>query len=336
MMSFIHPLIAEAYSVLEGKAITRELALALAREIHGNDLLDLVSLAHKVTDKFSEPLKACSILNAKSGVCSQNCRFCAQSGHYDTPAESYPLLSLEKVMQAAQAVYDSGVRTFGYVTSGYGYLEPNEEFRTILSHLDALHAAFPDMKLCVSLGILSRETAKLLVEHHADRYNMNLQTNPARYRELIATTHNIEDKIQTIKYLKEAGMENCTGGILGLGESWEDRIDMAIAVRELGVEGMPLNVLLPIPGTPVEHVPPLSAADAAKAFAIIRLINPSMQIKFAAGRETRMKDFQGLLMLSGLNALMTGGYLTTRGRSVEEDEKFMTELKNFSTRTQEA
>ena len=160
---------------------------------------------------------------------------------------------------------------------------------------------------------------------------MNLQTSPKRYGELIADSHTIEEKIQTIKHLQEFGVKICCGGIIGLGENFEDRIDMALAIRDLDIEGIPLNVLLPIPGTPLENTPPIAAADVAKTFALFRLINPSKQIKFAAGRETVMKDFQALLMLSGANSLMTGGYLTTRGRSVEEDKKFIAELNKFSS-----
>ena len=158
---------------------------------------------------------------------------------------------------------------------------------------------------------------------------MNLQTNPARYSELIADTHSIDDKIRTIRYLQEFGVTNCTGGILGLGENREDRVALAFAVKELDVEGITLNVLLPIPGTPVAEVPPLSPAETAKAFALFRLINPRKTIKFCAGRETAMKDFQALLMLSGPNALMTGGYLTTRGRQIAEDFELLKALERF-------
>jgi biotin synthase len=181
----------------------------------------------------------------------------------------------------------------------------------------------------VSIGILSRETAKLLAEHHTWRYNMNLQTNPARYHELIADTHTIDDKIATIKHLQSFGVTNCTGGILGLGETWQDRVEMAFAIKELNVDGIPLNVLLPIKGTPLEKYPIMRPVDVAKAFALFRLVNPTKMIKFAAGRETVMKDFQGLLMLAGANSLMTGGYLTTRGRSVEEDQVFIGHLQEF-------
>lgn len=326
----IHKLIKKAYCVVDGVALADSDAYAIMREIHGCDILDLVSLANKVRQRWSPEFIPCSIVNAKSGECVQNCKFCAQSAHHHAEIECYPLLDHAEIIESAQKVYENGVRSFGIVTSGYGYLKPDQEFEQILATLDILHERFPDLNLCVSIGMLSRETAGMLAQHHVGRYNMNLQTNPARYSELIADTHTIQEKIQTIKYLQEFGVEICCGGIIGLGESPEDRVAMALAVRELNVEGIPLNVLLPIPGTKLEKQPILSPAEVAKAFAIFRLINPRQQIKFAAGRETIMKDFQGLLMLAGANSIITGGYLTTRGRSVAEDENFIRQLGGFS------
>ncbi len=325
----LHPAIEAAYKVLDGGRLSRQEALALT-EVEGDDILDLVSLANKVRSRFAGPVMACSIINAKSGRCAQNCRFCAQSGHHHTGIESYPMLEPAEVLAEARQIYDAGVRSYGYVTSGYGYLKPDAEFQKILDTLDLLHQELPELKLCVSIGILSEETARLLAEHHTWRYNMNLQTCPERYAELIATTHTIEDKIQTIKYLQKYGVTICCGGIIGLGETWADRVAMAFAIDELEVDGIPLNVLLPIPGTPLEGLTSVTPAEAAKAFAIFRLVNPARMIKFAAGRETRMKDFQGLLMLSGLNSMITGGYLTTRGRSIEDDKGFIQELNAFN------
>ncbi len=326
----LHPLIEEAGKVLEGVPLSRSLALSLAQEIQGEDLLDLLSLANKVRRKFAPPFHRCSIINAKSGRCGENCRFCAQSGHHHCPqVETYGVLAPETVLAEARKVYDQGVRTFGYVTSGRGWSRPDEEFQKILDTLDLIHKELPEMQLCVSLGILSEECVALLARHHVWRYNMNIQTSPAKYGELVATTHSIQEKLQTIRLMQKYGITNCTGGIFGLGETWEDRVDMAFAIRELQVEASPLNILLPIPGTALEERPLLTPADAAKAFALFRLILPDRTLKFCAGRETTMKDFQGLLMLSGLNALMTGGYLTTRGREIQDDERFAQALEGF-------
>lgn len=327
---FISPLIINAAKVLDGQPLEKAEAMALAQEISGPQILDLVSLANKVRRKFAtSSIHACSIINAKSGLCSQNCRFCAQSASHSCNIQTFPLLEPEKVLENAQQVYATGVRYYGYVTSGWGYETPNAEFMTILETFDLIHRHLPDMYLCASLGILSEETAAMLAQHHVRRYNMNLQTSPARYHELIATTHTIQEKIQTIRYLQGHGMDICCGGIIGLGESWEDRIDMAYAIKELKVEGAPLNVLLPIPGTPLENQSSISPAEALKCFAIFRLINPAIMLKFAAGRETTMKDFQALMLLAGLDGLMTGGYLTTRGRSVDEDMQLLQQLKEL-------
>lgn len=329
MSHYLNPLIEEAYCVLEGKPLPQELALRLAKEIHGCDILDLVSLANKVRCQNVPEFLACSIINAKSGLCAQNCRFCAQGAAYDTHIRCYPLVDEATMLEAAKKAYEAGVRAFGVVTSGWGFQSVTSEFQDVLARIDALRAHYSDLKICASLGILSEETARLLAEHGVWRYNMNLQTNPERYGDLITTNHSIEEKIATIKFLQKYHVTICCGGIIGLGETWEDRVKLAYAVRDLHVEGSPLNVLLPIPGTPCGNNDILSPADVAKAFAIHRLINPTLVIKFAAGRETTMKDFQGLLMLAGMNAIITGGYLTTRGRTVAEDDKLLEDLRQF-------
>lgn len=325
----LHPDIEHAYKVLDGEELSATEALALTK-ISGCDILDLVSLANKVRDKFAPEIVPCSIINAKSGVCSQNCKFCAQSGFHSTGIETYELLEPEKIVEGARVVYNQGVRSYGIVTSGLGYTETDPEFLRILECMDALKKEFPELNICVSLGILTENAARLLAEHGAYRYNMNLQTNPERYAELISDTHSIVKKIQTIRYLQKYGVTICCGGIFGLGEDWNDRIKMAEACRDLNVDGIPLNVLLPIDGTPLQGRPVMEPADVAKAFAVFRLMNPTKMLKFAAGRETTMKDFQGLLMLGGMNSMITGGYLTTRGRSVEEDRGFLSHLELFT------
>lgn len=325
----VHPAIENAYKVLDGEQLSVAEGIELAEQTHGSDLLDLLSLANKVRLRFAPAIQPCSIINAKSGRCQEKCRFCAQAGDHETGIEVYDLLAPAELLQAAGEVYAQGVRTFGIVSSGWGYRQVTPEFQQLLESLDALHAAYPDLRLCVSVGILSDETARCLAEHHTWRYNMNLQTNPERYAELITRAHSIADKIATIRHLQRYGVSICCGGIFGLGENWADRVAMAAAIRDLDVDGIPLNVLLPIKGTPLQNLPIMSPADAAKAFALVRLMNPDKMLKFAAGRETVMKDFQGLLMLAGMNSMITGGYLTTRGRSIAEDQDFISSLQDF-------
>ena len=325
---YIHPAIANAYKIMDGVGISFGEALALTT-IEGEDILDLVSLANKARVKFAAEIAPCSIINAKSGACDQNCRFCAQANAHETGAEIYALLPLEKILEGAREAHENGARAYGIVTSGRGYETPNAEFKRILEALDAIAAEFPNLGRCVSLGILSDECARLLAEHGAQRYNMNLQTAPERYAEFITDKHSIGEKLRTIKRLRELGVSVCCGGILGLGESWTDRVRLAFACKESGADGIPLNVLLPIKGTALEGQTLMNAADTAKAFSLFRLVNPSAMIKFAAGRETVMKDFQGLLMLAGMNSMITGGYLTTRGRGAEDDRVFIAGLAGF-------
>jgi biotin synthase len=321
--------IEKAYSVLEtGVGIDEKTANELIN-LEGSDIMDLLSLANKVTRKFSNDIHSCSIVNAKSGVCRENCRFCAQSAHYDVDIETYDLLQPETILEKAKEAKAGGVDHFGIVTSGTGYKHDGEDFKQILKAIDMIKSNIPGMNVCASLGILDDKACKLLAERGIAHYNINLQVTPERFEDLIATTHPIEKKIETVKSLQKNGISVCCGGILGVGESLEDRVTLAFTLKELNVTVIPLNVLVAIKGTPLENQKPCTAAEVAKTFAVFRLINPTKIIKFAAGRETVMRDFQGLLMLSGANGMLTGGYLTTRGREMEDDRNFMSQLEDF-------
>jgi biotin synthase len=325
----LHPAIQEAYGVLDGTPITRNLALQLAA-IEGPDILDLMSLANKTREAFSPDTHLCTILNAKSGQCSQDCRFCAQSAHHETVIDEYGLLDVEEIVAKAGVSADAGVKNFGIVTSGYGFPDVDETFRNILSAIDKIEVQYPDLGICASLGVLSEETVAALATRNIVHYNINLQTNPDRYDELIASTHSVDERIETIRLLQKHGIGVCSGGIIGVGESMEDRVDLAFRLKELDSDVIPLNVLVPIEGTPLANSDMVPVAEIAKTFAIFRLVNPGKVLKLAAGRETIMKDFQGLLMLSGMNGFLTGGYLTTRGRDVASDCVFKDQLDTFS------
>ncbi|PID27109.1 MAG: biotin synthase BioB [Candidatus Cloacimonadota bacterium] len=327
----LHKSIKSIYNkCLEGEAITKNEALELSK-LKGEDILDLVSLANKVRKfHFADETHVCTILNTKSGKCSENCRFCAQSAHYNTGVKEYPLLDIDSILEAAKTTYESGVKHFGLVTSGQGYRGESKEFDKILEIIDTIYKHY-NLNVCASVGILDEKNAKRLADRNIKHYNINLQTAPSKYKTLISTTHEIEEKYNTIKYLKKYGVDVCAGGIFGVGESIEDRIEMAFKLKDLNIDVIPINVLIPIPGTPMEGIKEISVSEIALSFCITRLINPTKIIKFAAGRETKMKDFQALLMLSGANGFLTGGYLTTRGRDVSEDMKFVEELKGFTT-----
>ena len=328
----LHPAVKEAYAVLDqGTPITRQLAEELAT-LSGETVLDLVSLANKVRNRFAaDPIHVCSIVNAKSGICGENCRFCAQSVHYPTRVERYPLMAREEIVSRAHAAYEQGVRYFGIVTSGRGYAQVNAEFEAVCSAITHIRQELPDLHVCASLGVLGGEVARRLGQCRIAHYNINLQVAPRRYAELIADSHACEERILTIRRLRENGISVCSGGILGLGETMADRMELAFVLQDLDVAMIPLNVLIPIPGTPVENLAPLPAIEVAKTIALFRLVHPRRIIKLAAGRETVMKDFQGLLMLAGANGFLTGGYLTTRGRDWGEDRVFTEQLALFGS-----
>ena len=329
----LHPHIAAAYRVLEtGEPILHAEALLLA-DLPGELALDLAALANKVKNRYGsgpEALHTCSIMNAKSGVCGENCRFCAQSKHNRADVEVYDLVDEESVLIEARNCFSSGISHFGIVTSGYGYKRINPEFQRILDMIDRLHAELPELSVCASLGMLGEKPAEALAAHGIAHYNINIQVAPDKYHTLIADTHTVEERIETIKLLRKNRVSVCCGGIMGVGESMQDRITMIFALQELDVSVIPLNVLVPIEGTPLAGKEPISVADIVKTFAICRLAHPHKVIKFAAGRETIMKDFQGLLMLSGANGYLTGGYLTTRGRDIADDHRFAAQIASFN------
>ncbi|MGC8771741.1 MAG: biotin synthase BioB [Brevinematia bacterium] len=293
------------------------------------NIFELLKIAFNINKKYSNEIHVCSIINAKSGICTENCSYCAQSPFNKAEIKKYELLSFEEIYQSAIKIYEKGIRRFGIVTSGYGYKQVNKEFEKIINTIIKLKEKLPDLEVCASLGVLSNETAKLLYEAGISEYNHNLQVIPEKYETLIATTHKVSDRINTIKELKKYPINICSGTIIGLGESMMDRIKLAYLLKELNVDIIPINILIPIKGTKFENSASLSAIEVIKTFAIYRIILNEKIIKFAAGRETIMKDFQGLIMLSSANGFLTGGYLTTRGRSIEEDFKLINQLKNF-------
>ena len=289
-------------------------------------LMELITLANQTREEFCGPsLDICSIINAKSGVCSQDCKFCAQSGHYNTQIPTYPLLSETEILEAALRAEDIGARRFGIVTSGHS-IGP-EELQQICQIISKIKTT-TRLKVCASLGILKKEDLSMLQQAGLSRFHHNIETSPSFYRE-ICTTHTFEDRLQTIEYARQAGLEICSGGILGIGESWSNRLEIILTLKELSVQSVPLNILIPIPGTPLESAACLSLSDVLKTVAISRIILKSPVIKIAAGRETFLKDFQGLIFMAGANGMITGGYLTVKGREVKDDQKFIRDIEGL-------
>ena len=269
-------------------------------------------------------IEICGVINAKSGTCGEDCKFCAQSSHYCTSIEEYPLKTKKEIIQAAKEAKRNGAERFGVVTSGNRLTL--EEVKVIA---DAI-IDFPEIGIlpCASLGALTEEAFSLLKEAGLTRYHHNIETSENFYKSIVST-HDYSERINTIKNAKKAGLEVCSGGILGMGESWQDRIDMALLLKELEVDSVPMNFLVPIKGTPLEDAPRIAPLDAIRAIAIFRIILQDVVIKIVAGRETVLKDFQEMMYSAGANGMMVGGYLTIAGRSVEEDQALIEEIKKL-------
>ncbi|MBM7555553.1 biotin synthase BioB [Halanaerobacter jeridensis] len=309
--------------VLAGKEINKEEALELA-SLSQDRILKLLSAANEIKNEFmSDEVNMCSIINAKSGSCSEDCSFCAQSAHHDTEVDTYALLSEEKILDKAKEMDQAGAKHFGIVTSGRG-IETETEFQQILDAVKRIKDE-TDLEVCASLGTLEAEQVQKLSEVGLKRYNHNLETSRNYFAE-ICSTHDYQERVQTVKFLKEQEIEVCCGGIMGLGESFADRIDLACTLRELDVDSIPLNILNAVAGTPLEDNDPVTPLEALQTAAIFRFINPRKNIKLCGGREKNLRDLQSLSLLSGVNGLLVGNYLTTDGRSVQDDLQMIDDL----------
>ena len=309
--------------VLCGEKITKDEALELAA-VSQEQILKLLAAANEIKNEFmSDKVNMCSIINAKSGSCSEDCSFCAQSTHHDTDVDSYSLLDSEKILARAKRIDQKGADHFGLVTSGRG-IETEAEFKQIIKTVKEIKTQ-TDLEVCASLGTLEAEQVQELSEVGLKRYNHNLETSRNYFSE-ICSTHDYQERVQTIKFLKEQGIEVCCGGIIGLGESFADRIDLAFTLRKLAVDSIPLNILNSVPGTPLEDNEDIAPLEALKTAAIFRFINPYKDIKLCGGRESNLRDLQSLALLSGVNGLLVGNYLTTEGRSVEDDLQMIDDL----------
>jgi biotin synthase len=279
-------------------------------------------LAHRGL-KFS----FCSIINAKAGRCSEDCRFCAQSAHYHTESPVYPLKPREEILAAAREARDNGAEHFSLVTSGRGL--PAAEIEPVAAIIEEIIAKV-GVKVCASLGILNEKAFRQLRAAGLSRYHHNLETSREFFPQ-VASTHSFAEREETIAAARAAGLEVCAGGILGLGESEDDRISLAFSLKECGVDSVPLNILIPLPGTPLAQAPPLATAEILKAIALFRLILPGVALRLAAGRETMLRDFLGSAFLAGADGMMIGGYLTQRGRLPAEDRRFAAEARTLWT-----
>jgi len=289
-------------------------------------LMELVSYANKVRQDFIEPkMDLCSIINAKSGRCEQDCKFCAQSAHHRADISIYSLKSKDKIVKAAVRTKEIGAKKFGIVTSGNTLND--EELDVVVSAIKEISAKY-GISVCASLGALNHSQLQLLKNAGLSRYHHNIETSPQFYSQIVST-HSFEERVNTIKSAKSAGLEVCSGGIIGMGEGWQDRIEMAKLLKELDIDSVPINILVPIKGTPFESLKPISANDIIRTISIFRIILKDKAIKIAAGRESALKDFQALAFMAGANGMLIGGYLTLKGREIDADKILAKEVEEI-------
>lgn len=304
--------------IKDGYLINKEEAMELLKY----DIEILAKYANDLREYFSgKKFDICSIVNGKSGKCSENCKFCAQSIYHKTNINVYELLTKSEFIKDAQYHYDKKVKRYSIVTSGKRLSK--EEVEDVCKSYLAIKKNV-GIKTCASHGLLDEEDMKKLKKAGVERYHNNLETSRKYFGE-ICSTHTFEDKIQTIKAAQNAGLEVCSGGIFGLGESEEDRIDMAFELRDLNIKSIPLNMLNYIEGTRINHKNKITEVEFLKAVAIYRFINPDAQIRLAGGRNL-LTDFGKVAFQSGANATITGDLLTTCGNGIEDDLKMINEL----------
>ncbi len=293
--------------------------------LYDKPLDELIEIANKITkENFSNVVEACSIISAKTGECSENCKYCSQSKHNHAKIECHPLLDVETVRKAAISAKENGATRFCIVTSGR---KPTDsDFKKILDMIKAV-ASIEGLHCCASLGLLSEEQIKQIKEAGVERFNHNINTSK-NYHKNICTTHTFEDRVKTVKMIQKAGMEACCGVIIGMGETREDRVDMALSLKELNPKTVPINFLNPIKGTALENYESkIDEDEILKTICIFRIILPKALLRYAGGRTTRLnKDNQKLGLLAGINSVLVGNYLTTVGSTAQEDKEMFNEL----------
>lgn len=281
----------------------------------------IIQTAERLTRQvYGQQIDLCSIVSVKSGKCTEDCHFCAQSVHFSVALETYDVMPFNEVFQKAEEMAKRGVHRYSMVSSGRG--PSTIDLDTYVDYYEQLGKI--GIQLCASHGILNHEEAVKLKNAGVKRYHHNLETSE-RFYQTICTTHSYQERIETIKSAKKAGLEVCSGGIFGLGETLKDRVDLAFTLKDLSVDSVPLNVLNPIQGTPLADVKLMSAEEILLSIAVMRLILPKTSIRVAGGRGLLGTD-QWQVLKSGADGLMVGNYLTTDGGSLEEDLRQIREM----------
>lgn len=288
------------------------------------DLEELAKGADLIREKFmGDKVDLCSIINGRSGKCPEDCKYCAQSAHHNTDCEVYDFLPEEKILEACRMNNEEGVDRFSIVTAGRALT--GEEFDKAIHAYETMNKECEGIELCASMGFLSREQFRRLKEAGVTSYHHNIETSKRNFPN-ICTTHTYEQKIETLKVIKEEGLYVCSGGIIGMGEDWEDRIDMAVSLSEIPADSIPLNALMPIKGTPLEDLERISEEEIRRTIAIFRYINPEADIRLAAGRALLTNDGE-LAFKGGASATITGNMLTTVAcATIRSDRKMLEDL----------
>src|SRR3989339_349685 len=311
--------------IIEGKKISFDKALQLIKTSDG-DTFDLLSAANHIKQNFKgNKVKLCAIINAKSGKCSENCSFCAQSVHHKTSSDVYPLMSDEDIFSAAKNSQDKmGATCFSVVTSGKSIVK-EDELSTIGSAIKNITDK-TNLNRCVSMGTLSKNQIEELKSKGLKRLHHNLEAAESFFKK-VCTTHTYKERLSTIKAAKEAGLEVCSGGIFGLGETLEQRIELAFTLQKLDVESVPINILNPIKGTPAaKNYKQMEPLEVLRLIATYRFILPKADIGVFGGRERALRDLQPLMFMAGANVTLVGNYLTTKGQAPEKDLQMIADL----------
>ncbi|MCM8794639.1 MAG: biotin synthase BioB [Candidatus Omnitrophica bacterium] len=309
--------------IIAGGTITLEEALRFIELETWPDVLELASHASRIREKFTgAEVDLCALVNAKAGQCAENCSYCSQSGHYNTGISTYPLMDPDRIVERARQAKEFGAKRFCIVTATRGL---SDQDLPVLC--EAVRRVKEEVGLAAecSLGFVTDEQLAALKRAGMTRYNHNLETAESNFPN-ICTTHTYRDRLNTLRQLRRQGLEICSGGILGLGESRRERVELAMALAEFEVECAPINILNPRPGTPLESATPPNPLEVIKTIAVFRFILPKSKLELGGGREVNLRDFQSLAFLAGANSLIIGGYLTTRGRQPAHDMQMLQDV----------
>lgn len=309
-----------AEQIINGRRINRNDDLSIFISC---DLKELCKGADKIREHFvGKKISMCSIINARSGRCPEDCKYCAQSAFNHTNCDIYDFLSEDEIADACKMNEKEGVHRFSIVTAGRTL--SGEEFEKAVHVFERINKECK-IKTCASMGFLTKEQLHRLHEAGVTRYHHNIETSKRNFPN-ICTTHTYDMKIETLKNVKEEGMRACSGGIIGMGETWEDRIDMAVSLAELEIDSIPINTLMPIKGTPLENIEPISEDDIMRTVAFFRYINPSADIRLAAGRAMLKNDGEEAFK-SGASATITGNMLTTAAcATIKKDRQMFIDM----------